>query len=180
MNGEEWFNKFIDYQYVWQKMLNECWLGLRDPILTLVFSDKIKQTKLIDKICDSFSRKEFQAILNQESTLAKKSWRSNYFFAKLVISCGGNIEFQDPDKFYRTPLFEASEKNKLEIISLLINNKANVNIRDELGVTPLHVACEAGSLESVKVLVQNHADLNAISILSETPLDKAIDKSLFI
>jgi len=60
---------------------------------------------------------------------------------------------------------------------LLIQNKANVNVRDKLRVTQLHVACEVGSLESVKALVENRADLNATTILRETPLDKAIDKS---
>jgi ankyrin repeat protein len=70
----------------------------------------------------------------------------------------------------KTPLMVASSKGKREIVKLLIENGADLNIRDEgkgsskrqnfEGWTALHYAADADQDQVVKILVQNGADVN--------------------
>jgi len=52
----------------------------------------------------------------------------------------------------------------MEIVTFLIENKAIVNIKDDMGSSPLHDACYMGHLSIVKYLIimggANHMDQN--------------------
>ncbi|EKX38153.1 hypothetical protein GUITHDRAFT_144455 [Guillardia theta CCMP2712] len=51
----------------------------------------------------------------------------------------------------------------------LIQSRANVNARDNLGRTPLHAAAYAGSLEAAKVLVKFGGDISWFLISLASP-----------
>lgn len=55
----------------------------------------------------------------------------------------------------------ASASGEVEIVKLLLDRGADINIRDLEGVTPLIFAAAMGSLECVKILIQRGADINA-------------------
>jgi len=58
---------------------------------------------------------------------------------KHQIAAGVNVNSQqDNDK--KSPLHEAARIGKLELVNILIDNKANVNITDKDGVVPLQIA----------------------------------------
>ena len=60
-----------------------------------------------------------------------------------------------------------------EIVRMLLNTGADVNIRNDIGETPLHLAAGKDNLELVQLLVNCGADIRAKRIFDETPLEVA-------
>ncbi|MEX0676079.1 MAG: ankyrin repeat domain-containing protein, partial [Pirellulales bacterium] len=61
-----------------------------------------------------------------------------------------------------------------EILNLLLDKGANVNVRLSDGSTPLHLAARSGGLNTVRLLLGRGADPNATDNKGETPLHSAI------
>ena len=61
-----------------------------------------------------------------------------------------------------TPLHLASALGHEEIITLLIDNGADLNAKDEDGKTPLFYASSKGHKEIVEILINHGADVNAM------------------
>ena len=77
----------------------------------------------------------------------------------------------------RTPLHNAMYTNDVEVVKLLIDHKAPLNIQDEDGITPLIIAIRNGSTEIVKVLLEKGADVNLKeNVLGQAPLHIAASK----
>lgn len=74
-----------------------------------------------------------------------------------------------------TLLHEAAENGYLELVKVLLENKANINAKNERNWTPLHAAAYNGYLEIVKVFVQNGADVNGKVINGCTALYYAVE-----
>ena len=73
-----------------------------------------------------------------------------------------------------TPLHSASMNGFTEIVMLLIEKGANVNIQtDPQKYAPIHSASFSGHLETIKVLVKNGADINLRNYRNELPIDTA-------
>ena len=77
------------------------------------------------------------------------------------------------------PLIEASYGGYDDIVDLLIQHKANVNIRklDGSGITPLMFACIRGNKDVVQKLINGNADPNLKSHQNSTALDYANELS---
>ena len=73
----------------------------------------------------------------------------------------------------RTLLHAAAGRGREVIAELLIDNGANVNVKDALAATPLHEAANIGDNELVELLIAKGADVNANDIYGSTPLHKA-------
>ena len=54
---------------------------------------------------------------------------------------------------------------------LLLDNGADVNIRNNAGATPLHEAARVGLKQMVTLLIEKGAGINAEDKYGETPLD---------
>lgn len=52
-----------------------------------------------------------------------------------------------------TPLMEASTLSRIEILTLLLSSKCDVNVTDENGNTSLHLAVDEGNTEVVRKLI---------------------------
>ncbi|MDA3837449.1 MAG: ankyrin repeat domain-containing protein [Candidatus Delongbacteria bacterium] len=77
----------------------------------------------------------------------------------------------------RTPLHNAMSSNDVEVVQLLIDYKAPVNIQDEDGITPLILAIRNGSEDIVKILLNNGADTNLKeNVNGQSPLHIASSK----
>jgi ankyrin repeat protein len=62
----------------------------------------------------------------------------------------------------------------LEVVKLLLANKADVNVRDRHGDTPLHYAAATGDIQLVRLLLASKAEINAMDRDGSTPLHLAI------
>jgi cytohesin len=81
----------------------------------------------------------------------------------------------DPSQFFSDPTLGTAGgavdiSSRLEVVKLLLDNKADVNARDGGGKTPLHIAVASGSVEMVQLLLDNKADVNAKDTDGRTPL----------
>ena len=77
----------------------------------------------------------------------------------------------------KTALIHASEQGQMEIVKLLIENNADLNIQDNYGETALMRAAWWGYTEIVKLLlIENKADLNITDNYGKTALMKAAYK----
>ncbi len=101
--------------------------------------------------------------------------QDSYYF-----STKGLVHGDDRIKFGDTPLITAIENGHIDIVSLLLERGAAVNIKKKdgpkTGVTPLLVACRQGSIEIVSLLLDRGADVNVKNKRGETPLIAACRK----
>lgn len=58
----------------------------------------------------------------------------------------------------KSPIVES----RINIMKLLIDNKANINYTDENGFNPLNIAIESGDMELTKFLITNGANVNSL------------------
>ncbi|CAI9725800.1 serine/threonine-protein phosphatase 6 regulatory ankyrin repeat subunit A-like [Octopus vulgaris] len=72
-----------------------------------------------------------------------------------------------------SPLLVASEKGQLEIVKILLQNNARIDVFDEHGKAALHLAAENGHEEVADLLLEYKAFVNAKSKIGVTPLHLA-------
>jgi ankyrin repeat protein len=78
-----------------------------------------------------------------------------------------------PDDTGSTPLHLAASYCRLDVVALLLDKGAKVNIKAQDGATPLHLAAQQGCADVVKLLLARHADVNARDKDHRTPLGRA-------
>lgn len=71
------------------------------------------------------------------------------------------------------PLIIAVHENNPEMVQLLLENGANINVRESEGNTPLLMAAQFGFKDIVKKLLQVGADINSKNYFEQTALDLA-------
>lgn len=68
-------------------------------------------------------------------------------------------------------LIESVINNDVENVKSLLQNKPDINAKDNHGCTPLHNTCEHGDVEIIKLLIEHGADVNAKNNEGLTPLE---------
>ena len=87
---------------------------------------------------------------------------------------GRNVDARDAQG--QTPLFLAAANGRQDCCSLLLQRKADPNLRDRHGHTIAEVAARSGNLHIVKMLVAQGADLHTwVARCASTPLQAAIE-----
>uniref|UniRef100_H3D932 CASK interacting protein 1 n=1 Tax=Tetraodon nigroviridis TaxID=99883 RepID=H3D932_TETNG len=81
-----------------------------------------------------------------------------------------NVNFQDTDGF--SPLHHAALNGNLELITLLLESQAAVDIRDQKGMRPLHYAAWQGKAP-MKMLLKSGSSVNGQSDEGQIPLHLA-------
>ena len=71
------------------------------------------------------------------------------------------------------PIFEVLREDQMQMFMLLIDNGADVNVKDEQGNTPLHYAAQEGQTELTKILIDKGANISAKGLKDLTPLHAA-------
>ncbi|KAK7174224.1 hypothetical protein R3I93_001430 [Phoxinus phoxinus] len=82
-----------------------------------------------------------------------------------------NINYQDPDGF--SALHHAALTGTTELLSLLLEAQAVVDIKDSNGMRPLHYAAWQGKADSVLMLLRSGAAVNSASHDGQIPLHLA-------
>ena len=87
---------------------------------------------------------------------------------RYLISENSSVNISD--QFGRTPLHEASQRNNVKCLAVLLQQTVFIDARDQRGSTALHYACEAGNLAAVRCLKDAGADGTLQDICGRTPL----------
>jgi ankyrin repeat protein len=78
-----------------------------------------------------------------------------------------------------TPMHVAASAGHADVLSLLLERGADVDVRNDSGITPLYRASRSGNLEAVQVLLDRRADINARGNEGQTPLSGALFEGRF-
>ncbi|XP_018648139.1 putative tankyrase [Schistosoma mansoni] len=89
------------------------------------------------------------------------------------------INCRDIDGRHSTPLHFAAGYNRLAIVELLLQYKADVHAKDKGGLVPLHNACSYGHAKVAELLIQHGANVNVTDLWRFTPLHEAAAKGKF-
>lgn len=75
------------------------------------------------------------------------------------------------------PLIAACMSSDLDLVKLLLNKGADIEVKDDRGRTPLHAACKYGHRNSnmVELLLSYKANVNTINNRGDTPLIDMFD-----
>ncbi len=92
---------------------------------------------------------------NEFSPLILASYRGNFEVAKYLITIVKDVNYQSPEG---TALMAAVMKNNMELIQLLINKKANLDLTSKTGVTALMLAIQFKKTDIIQILLLNKAN----------------------
>jgi ankyrin repeat protein len=121
----------------------------------LEVKDKYGRTPLYNNLRDEYGR----SILYQACELGDLDT------AKLLIDSGVDIDEQEK-RCMDSPLHIASRNGHIEIVSLLINSGAKINIENSYHYTPLHYAVRYKKIEVAKFIIL--FDISSINIRAGT------------
>lgn len=97
--------------------------------------------------------------------------RGNDKAVKIFLKAG--VRPNDKVAGGETPLMRAAMLNRTSVAAVLIEFRAEINVRDGQGFTPLHWAAFKGFPEMTKLLVEKGADVNVKSNMGLTPIMQA-------
>ncbi|KAF2130174.1 ankyrin [Dothidotthia symphoricarpi CBS 119687] len=101
---------------------------------------------------------------------------------KHCINNGANIDHQSTAKELKdagmAALHAATAGGHLLAVKLLVDYKANINIRMPGGYTALHLAVRRGYSEVVRFLINKGADLDATDDVGQTPLTESPNEAI--
>ena len=104
--------------------------------------------------------------------------KNNKDMVTLLLKNGANPDYE-AGYYSDTPLHLAISKGFDDIVKLLLDKKADVNLKNSYGNTPLHVAVSVGNDNLIKLLLDKKADVNAKGSGDDTPLHIAIRKGYY-
>ncbi|XP_041477004.1 fibronectin type 3 and ankyrin repeat domains protein 1-like [Lytechinus variegatus] len=87
----------------------------------------------------------------------------------------GDVWIDVPDKFGYTPLMAASQKGVVEMVDLLIEHGADINMQNGSGKDALMLSCFAGHLDVVRRLLAHGASWEKKDLGGSTALHWAVD-----
>ncbi|MDB5004143.1 MAG: hypothetical protein JWQ34_2368 [Mucilaginibacter sp.] len=99
-----------------------------------------------------------------------------YEVARYLVLKGADVNLPSNNGFNVFPLHSAAAGNYTNIARMLIDNGAQVNVKQQAGSTPLHSAAQTGNLELLILLLENGAEVNARMEGGKLPADLAREK----
>jgi ankyrin repeat protein len=96
--------------------------------------------------------------------------------ARYLVLKGANVNLPSNNGFNVYPIHSAAAGNYTDIVRMLIDNGANVNVKQQAGATPLHSAAQNGNLEMLILMLENGAEVNTRMEGGKLPADLAREK----
>ena len=107
-----------------------------------------------------------------KSALAYSITKKNKDIVKLLLLNNADLTIDKEPILYTALIYY-----EYQIVKLLLDAGADIDIRDGLGNTPLTKACEKGYIDAVKLLIEYGADVNYADKKGKKPLYYAINIS---
>ncbi len=95
-----------------------------------------------------------------------------------LIVLGANLEWQDGENFNRTPLHRAAGYGRVEVVRMLIDAGADLDVQNNWGWTPLHYAIGNGQVEIARMLIGAGARKDIPNNQGNLPYDLAYNEEL--
>jgi uncharacterized protein len=95
--------------------------------------------------------------------------------AEYLVKAGAPVNSQSRNELKAAPIQSATAAGHEKIVSMLLKNGADPNIRKQGGFTPIHAAAQNGDKEMIRILLYGGADLASRSDDGKTPLDLALE-----
>ncbi|KAJ6037202.1 ankyrin repeat-containing protein [Penicillium herquei] len=109
--------------------------------------------------------------VNNHEPLSYAAAGGHVAVAQLLLVNGANPNgYSDQRRYGWTPLYAAMKASNLEMVKLLLNNGANMELLGETGRAPLHIASRDGQIGIVRLLLEHGANVYARDQDGETPL----------
>ncbi|GFR20690.1 ANK_REP_REGION domain-containing protein [Trichonephila clavata] len=93
--------------------------------------------------------------------------------AKFLIKKGADVNIQI-NSFKEPPLHYAIRKGHAQVVKVLLEGKANVNLKDRQGYTSLHIASQFGRTQIVEDLLKDKINIDVQDKYGKTPLYYAV------
>ena len=123
---------------------------------------------------------KLENICDIETSFGQMCWDGH---ADIVHAFLENTETTVNDKVSSIVGFKAVHiaalRGHLDVMCVLVEHRASIDIRDCIDTTPLLCAVRHQKYDMVKYLIENGANVNAIDIMDHTPLYEATNKSDF-
>jgi len=93
--------------------------------------------------------------------------------AEYLVKAGAPINSPSRNGLNAAPIQSAAAAGHAKIVKMLLENRADPNVREQGGYTPLHAAAQNGDEGMIRTLLYGGADLNVKSNDGKTPIDLA-------
>jgi ankyrin repeat protein len=93
--------------------------------------------------------------------------------AEYLVKAGAPVNSRSRNELKAAPIQSATAAGHEKIVSMLLKNGADPNIREQGGYTPLHAAAQNADKEMIRTLLYGGADLAIRSDDGMTALDVA-------
>jgi len=94
--------------------------------------------------------------------------------AEYLVKAGAPINVHSRNELGAAPIHSAVAGRHRRIVKMLLEHRADPNIREQNGYTPLHAAAQNGDEEMIRTLLFGGADLLLTSTDGKTALDLAM------
>jgi len=95
--------------------------------------------------------------------------------AEYLVKAGAPINSLSNNATKAAPIQSAVAGGHRMVVKMLLENRADPNIREQGGYTPLHAAAQNGDEEMIRILLYGGADMNLKNGDNKIPLDMAIE-----
>ena len=148
------------------------WLHIRPQQEKLIKAAEARDLQAIQSLVDQGVDTNTSTCIGQP-ILVMAAWDSYTDVVALLIAKGAYINTEDAYS-KDTALKAAACVGNSELVKILINAGADLNVKDRDGYTALHLAARNKRIEAVELLIKAGADLNTESERGDTPMDEAL------
>ena len=107
--------------------------------------------------------------------LGLASFFGHFEAAEYLVKAGAAINSPSRNGLNAAPIQSAAAAGHAKIVRMLLENRADPNVREQGGYTPLHAAAQNGDEAMIHTLLYGGADLNVKSNDGKTPIDLATE-----
>ncbi|WP_259070430.1 ankyrin repeat domain-containing protein [Mucilaginibacter sp. X4EP1] len=99
-----------------------------------------------------------------------------YEIARYLVLKGADVNLPSNNGFKVYPLHSAAAGNYTQIARMLVENNAQVNVKQQAGATALHSAAQNGNIDLLILLLEHGADVSIRMEGGKLPADLAREK----